>query len=142
MTYTIGGLPSTPREGVFFKNRVLHTGVAALLLVIASAGGCTTKAPKKITSPYQNVGPRKNLPPYLKGSVYELVELANSEPLTISSYGLVGQLRGTGDTKAPPAVRQWVTKEMLRRGFGSRMLGMESLPPGRVLGSPDFAIVK
>ena len=105
MTYTIGGLPSTPGQGVLFQNRVFHVCVAVLLLAIAGAGGCTTKAPGKITSPYQNVGPRKNLPPYLKGSVYELVELANSEPLTISSYGLVGQLRGTGDTKAPPAVR-------------------------------------
>ena len=137
MTYTIGGRPSRRARG----GRLLLLLTCAAGVTLAAAG-CAGKPRKQITSPYQNLGPRKNLPPYLKGSVYELVELANNEPLSVSSYGLVGQLRGTGDTKAPPAVRQWVTKEMVRRGFGSKVLGYESMSPGRVLASPDFAVVR
>jgi hypothetical protein len=116
----------------------------ALTLVLAlGAVGCAAKpkASARQLGPYQNLGPKK-VPAYLKGSVYEMVELANQEPLNISAFGLVGQLRGTGDTKAPPAVRQWMMKEMVRRGFGSRTMGFENVPAGRVLASPDFAIVR
>jgi len=117
--------------------------VALSFALALSSGGCAPK-PKHSSShqgPYQNLGPKK-IPAYLKGSVYEMIELANYEPLNISAFGLVGQLRGTGDSKAPPAVREWMTKEMVRRGFGSRTMGFESVPPGRVLASPDFAIVR
>jgi hypothetical protein len=115
----------------------------ALLALLPGATGCASqKTRKPPTNPYVNLGPRKNLPPYLKGSVYELVELRDNGPLNVSSFGLVGQLRGTGDTKAPPAVRQWMVKEMVRRGFGSRTLGYESVSAGKVLASPDFAIVR
>ena len=37
--------------------------------------------------------------------VHEMVELANYQPLNISAFGLVGQLRGTGDTMIGVAPR-------------------------------------
>jgi hypothetical protein len=125
--------------------RCVFVSLSACLAIALglSAGGCAAKQ-KQSTShlgAYQNLGAKK-IPAYLKGSVYEMVELANQEPLNISAFGLVGQLRGTGDTKAPPAVRTWMTKEMVRRGFGSRTMGFENVPAGRVLASPDFAIVR
>src|SRR5688500_12408995 len=84
----------------------------ALTMAVASAGGgCSSGTKNKpIGSAYRNLGPKKNLPKYLKGSIYEMVELANQEPFPVSAFGLVGQLRGTGDTDAPPAVRQWMIK--------------------------------
>ncbi|HZN69232.1 MAG TPA: flagellar basal body P-ring protein FlgI [Tepidisphaeraceae bacterium] len=112
------------------------------LLLAPLLTACSQPPKKKPVATYTNLGPRKNLPPYLKGSVYELVELENDQPFYVSAYGLVGQLRGTGDTDAPAAVRQWMVREMVRRGFGSPGMGFEHLPPGRVLASPDFAIVR
>ena len=138
MTLTIRSL----RRPGFRRARFSALALSAALTVAFAAGGCAAKKPQNVrTSPYQNLGPKK-VPAYLKGSIYELVELANNEPLNISSFGLVGQLRGTGDTKAPPAVRQWMTKEMLRRGFGSKTLGYDNVKAGQVLASPDFAIVR
>lgn len=131
---------SHPTPGI----RPIGAALCVTFALIFAATGCGPRKTQetRLLGPYQNIGPRKNLPPYLKGSIYELVELSNHEPLNVSSYGLVGQLRGTGDTKAPPAVRQWMIKEMVRRGFGSRTLGYESISAGKVLASPDFAIVR
>ena len=142
MTYSPdkGGRRAAPRR------RPGAARVFACLMVSASAAltaGCAQSRPQpKIAARYQDVGPKKNLPAYLRGSVFELTELANHTPYPVSSYGLVGQLRGTGDTDAPAAVRQWVIKEMVRRGFGDPTRGFGDMQPGPVLASPDFAIVR
>ena len=120
--------------------------LAAVVVLGASVAttGCSSqkKKPAPSVRRYHDLGPKKNLPPYLKGSVYELTELANHVPYPVSSYGLVGQLRGTGDTDAPAAVRQWMIKEMVRRGFGDPTRGYQDMRPGPILAHPDFAIVR
>ena len=66
-------------------------GLLLTLALALSSVGCAPK-PKpsaRQLGPYQNLGPKK-VPAYLKGSVYEAVELANQEPLNISAFGLVG----------------------------------------------------
>src|SRR5687768_17239031 len=95
--------PARRRPG---PRRVVAASLCVALALVVSATGCSKRPQPGRTSDYQNLGPKK-VPAYLKGSIYEQVELANQEPLMVSSFGLVGQLRGTGDTKAPPAVRQW-----------------------------------
>lgn len=151
MTYSPnkGGRRSAPRRAgsrAAASRAVVSRALACLALsvltAVTSAGCSQSKARPKIAARYQDVGPKKNLPPYLKGSIFELTELANQQPYPISSYGLVGQLRGTGDTDAPAAVRQWMIKEMVRRGFGDPTRGMGKMQPGPVLASPDFAIVR
>jgi hypothetical protein len=112
------------------------------LLTSLAACGCSQSKTPKIQRRYADLGAKKNLPPYLKGSIFELTELANHIPYPVSSYGLVGQLRGTGDTDAPAAVRQWMIKEMVRRGFGDPTRGYQNMQPGPVLASSDFAIVR
>lgn len=125
--------------------RCALTALASVLTLVASVAmsGCAQKKKQPtFTRRYHDLGPKKNLPPYLKGSVFELTEVANHVPYPVSAYGLVGQLRGTGDTDAPAAVRQWMIKEMVRRGFGDSTKGFANLQPGPVLASPDFAIVR
>jgi hypothetical protein len=125
--------------------RCALTALASLLALAASVStlGCAQKKKQPtFVRRYHDLGPKKNLPPYLKGSVFELTELANHVPYPVSSYGLVGQLRGTGDTDAPAAVRQWMIKEMVRRGFGDPTKGFGGMQPGPILASPDFAIVR
>ena len=152
MTYSPddGGRRSAPRRratsGAAASRAVVSRAAGCLalcLLTAATSVGCSQSKPKpKIAARYQDVGPKKNLPPYLKGSIFELTELANQHPYPISSYGLVGQLRGTGDTDAPAAVRQWMIKEMVRRGFGDPTRGLGNMQPGPALANPDFAIVR
>jgi HEAT repeat protein len=142
MTYHpgTGGRPPAPRRAV--ARRAFACLCLSLATLIAGAGCSQSKKPKAVGKRYADIGPKKNLPPYLKGSIFELTELANHVPYPVSSYGLVGQLRGTGDTDAPAAVRQWMVKEMVRRGFGDPTRGFGHLQPGPALASPDFAIVR
>ena len=60
------------------------------------------------------IGPKKNVPPFMAGSIWERTEVSNADPFPISSYGLVGRLRGTGDSTAPTPVRNWMLREMSR----------------------------
>ena len=120
----------------------LLASVLALGACVATAGCSSNKKKPASVRRYHDLGPKKNLPPYLKGSVYELTELANHVPYPVSAYGLVGQLRGTGDTDAPASVRQWMIKEMVRRGFGDSTRGFQDMQPGPILAHPDFAIVR
>lgn len=132
-----GGVRSAPR-----RSAAICMSLLLALTASWSNTGCAKKPKSQFTRRYHDIGPRKNLPPYLKGSVYELADLTNHVPYPVSSYGLVGQLRGTGDTDAPAAVRQWMIKEMVRRGFGDPTRGYQNMQPGPVLANPDFAIVR
>src|SRR5687768_18593302 len=86
--------------------------------------------------------PPKDVPDYLKGTVIERVDVANTGPKPVSGYGLVANLWGTGDSKASNATREYMVRVMEKRGFGSRNMGMEEITPERVLRDPRFAIVR
>ena len=133
------------------RTRPLFTAVAlcasALLLLAAALplAGCSGRKPKERKAPvrYPTLGDKKGVPDFMKGTVWEGVELANDEPYAVSSYGLVGRLRNTGDSTAPGAVRQWMTKEMVKRGYGSQLNpNFRGVGPGDVLASPTHAIVE
>lgn len=123
-------------------------GVVLLLLAcgsMAALAGCGRKQPPIAAPPdrYRDMGAKEGVPDYLKGTIYERVELTSREAYPVSSYGLVGRLRGTGDSDAPTPVRQWMQNEIVRHGFGStRIPGVGHITPGDVLASPNFAIVE
>ncbi len=125
----------------------LRLSLAAGVAMAAVGAGCgKKKVDEKLQMPpsrYTDMGPKKDVPDYLKGTIYERVELANREPYPVSAYGLVGRLRGTGDTFAPTPVRSWMIKEMVKHGFGSRLIpGFENIQPEDALNSPAFSIVE
>jgi hypothetical protein len=122
--------------------RAFACAALALLACVACTGCAQEQKKPQMIRRYIDVGPKKNLPPFLKGSVFELTELTNNAPFPISAYGLVGQLRGTGSSEAPASVRQWMIREMVRRGFGDPRTGFGKMQPGPVLASPEFAIVR
>ena len=64
-------------------------------------------------------------------------------PLAVSSYGLVVNLRYSGDSNtAPTAVREWMIKEMYRHGMGGhRIPGYHDMTPERALADKRNAIV-
>lgn len=134
----------SPSFQLRFRTAVMLFLAPALIVPLLS--GCGRKdAPKQVAVPdrYRDMGPREGVPPYLQGTIYERVELASREAYPVSAYGLVGRLRGTGDSYAPTPVRQWMQNEIVRHGFGSsRVPGVANITAGDVLNSPNFAIVE
>jgi hypothetical protein len=87
--------------------------------------GCdaTPAKPPPIIPKHPDLGAKPNVPSFLHGSIYERVELGNTEPYPVSAYGLVVNLANTGDTTAPQAVREYIIKEMYKHGFGQSTMG-------------------
>jgi hypothetical protein len=107
------------------------------------APGCGNKnaAPPPPGSRYP-VLPPKEVPEYLKSTILQAVDVVSINAMPVSTYGLVADLESTGDTRCSNIVREWMIKQMERRGFGSRQLGYGQLTPERVLSDPHFAVVR
>jgi hypothetical protein len=118
------------------------TWAVAIVAAVAGTGCSKTDPPKPQKVAYADLGLKKNLPSYLKDTVLERTDLSNTGPLVVSSYGLVVNLRHSGDSRAPTAVREWMIKEMYRHGMGGKRIpGYEDLTPERVLADRRSAIV-
>lgn len=117
----------------------------ALAAAITFAAGCTVPkdaAPKALPK-YSILPPLANLPDVFKNTVLEKAETQNLGPLRASNYSLVVNLDDTGDSTAPTPVRDYIIKEMAKRGFGSpNTPGMEALTPEKVLADKRVAIVR
>lgn len=120
------------------------SGTIAAACAVGLLGGCAKNEAPKVAKPaYVNIGLRTNLPAYLKDTVLERTDLSNIGPLAVSSYGLVVNLRYSGDSNtAPTAVREWMIKEMYRHGMGGRRIpGYHEMTPERALADKRNSIV-
>lgn len=115
--------------------------VAAGLLL--PAGGCIRKKPPAPVTRYQPL-PGKDVPPFLRGTIFERSDVIDLDPLVVSGFGLVVNLDETGDnTQVPTPVREYMVREMVKRGFGSKLMpGFERTMPEDVLRDPRTAIVR
>jgi hypothetical protein len=125
------------------RNRTISRTLFICALGIALIGCGDKKPPQRQTlaSRYQPLPPRQ-VPDYLKDTILERCELQNTLPFPVSGFGLVANLRGTGDSFAGTAVREYIRTEMIKRGFGSRQMGFENMQPEDILKDPRFAIVR
>ncbi len=119
--------------------RIPTAFVMAGLLVLVM--GCATEAPPKPTVRYPT-RPPKEVPGFLKGTIYEYTDTEGAQPFPISGWGLVVNLRDTGDSTAPSFVRDYIIRDMIKHGFGLTSQGMGDLAPSKVLADPRVAIVK
>ncbi|MGH7213246.1 MAG: flagellar basal body P-ring protein FlgI [Tepidisphaeraceae bacterium] len=100
------------------------------------------KPPEKRVERYADLGP-KQVPSYLNDTIYQRTDLQNTEGYLVTGYGLVVRLLGTGDSTAPLLVKDYIIKEMVKHGFGSKLMpGMENFTPEDVLRSGTSAIVQ
>ncbi|HEX8341957.1 MAG TPA: flagellar basal body P-ring protein FlgI, partial [Tepidisphaeraceae bacterium] len=100
----------------------------------AVMSGCAAKPTQPDVKPVTQRVSAKDVPAFMENTVWQHVDLYNAEPLRVSGYGLVVGLNGTGDTRAPNPVREYMTKEMQKHGFGSSVMrGFEKLTPEQVL---------
>ncbi|MCS7033682.1 MAG: flagellar basal body P-ring protein FlgI [Phycisphaerae bacterium] len=119
--------------------------VIPLLTIVVLLAGCNPFRikPEEPVSRYQPL-PVRQLPPFMRGTILELTDLADAEPLPVSGFGLVVNLENTGDnTQVPTPVREYILREMVKRGFGSKLVpGFERTSPEEVLRDPRTAIVR
>jgi hypothetical protein len=115
----------------------------SMALTLCAAASCNNhpQAPITLAPRYQSLPPRV-VPEYLKNTILERCELQNNQPFPVSGFGLVANLRGTGDTFAGTSVREYIRTEMIKRGFGSQQLGYQNMQPDDILKDPRFSIVR
>ncbi|HEY7090435.1 MAG TPA: flagellar basal body P-ring protein FlgI [Tepidisphaeraceae bacterium] len=125
-----------------------RVSVVCAVLFVSLAAGCdgptkskAATSQKVLVSRYQTLPPRQ-VPAFLKDSIYERCDLGNTQPMVVSGFGLVANLRGTGDTFAGTNVREYLRKQMITHGLGSRVMGTENMQPEDILKDPKWAIVK
>lgn len=126
--------------------RVLRVVLTALCAgAIFGMAGCQQKpvAPPKAAVKNPPLPADSTLPEFLKGTIKDYTVLNNTGPFVVSSYGLVVNLRNTGNSDCPTPVRDWMIKEMYRHGLGSQRLpGYENLTPEGVLQDPRVSVVE
>jgi hypothetical protein len=112
--------------------------------ILVTTAGCPKPQEKKgLQVRYPDRGLKPGVPEVFKGSVLELADLEGTEPLQVSGWGLVVNLRGTGDSTASTAVREYMINEMVRHGFGTNFVhGYKDMRPEDMLRSPNVAIVR
>ncbi|MGA2498161.1 MAG: flagellar basal body P-ring protein FlgI [Tepidisphaeraceae bacterium] len=125
------------------RRLVLWSVLAAAIFVCV---GCMDDDTPKREPPkpaHPTLPPRTNVPAFLKGTIYELTDSSNKEPYLVSGYGLVVGLADTGNNRGTPlAVRNFMIDEMVRHGFGSINMGLNKMPPERILADSASAMVE
>lgn len=82
--------------------------VAAALVTLCSAGGCAERQTTR-------AGTANLATADLGPTIGSLANVLEPEPMAVEGYGLVGGLKGTGSAECPPAIRAYLTREILRQ---------------------------
>lgn len=114
--------------------------ILAMALVLAALPACeeTVDRSKEVVAP----APTYSGPKFLHGTIGSMTSIRGYEPILVSGYGLVVNLRGTGSADCPPALREWMLQKLAKEGFGSFRLGTADLTPEKVLADKNTAVVK
>lgn len=104
--------------------------------------GCAAEKTKPDPPKYEQVDKRP-VPPFMRGTLYEITNLQNDNPFLVSGWGLVVNLAGTGGSdQMPNTLKAYMIKELERRGFGSKLMpGYEDISPEMVLHDKNNAVV-
>lgn len=124
--------------------RFLRIAAASCLAgaFLLAAPGCQNEKPKAVVPKYTSIG-KRDVPDFMKGTIYEISDLQNTNPFLVSGWGLVVNLDGTGGSEqVANIVKAYMVKEMERKGFGSTLLpGFAKIPPELVLQDKNAAVV-
>ena len=127
-------MAKTPERRFRSVRRATRAACVGLLLA-----GCTTPANKPVQR--YPVIPIRQVPGYLTDTIFQYTDLTGTEPDAISGYGLVANLNGTGGSRAPTPVRDYIIKDISRHNLGVHE-GADDESPDRLLTNHSFAIVR
>lgn len=116
--------------------------VIAAASLFVSLTGCAETPTKPKPPSYAWIG-KRDVPPFMAGTIYQVTNLQNDQPFLVSGWGLVVNLDGTGGSRQlSNNVKEFMVKEMARKGFGSKLTpGFENVQPEQVLLDRNAAIV-
>lgn len=116
---------------------VVGLSLAAFAAISAAISGCGSEQKPKARS--VRVAPAKDVDPVLRETVQAEVTFLNTEPVLVSGYGLVVNLKGTGgEANLPEAIAGTMEREMALRGISTASTGMS---PRQMLQDPSVAVV-
>jgi len=117
--------------------------IITLILVSGASWSCQRNQKPTAPAPRWAKLPPRVVPAFMKGTIYERVDVMNLDPQLISGYGLVVNLPGTGAGPYPTAVREYMIREMAKRSVGSSLMpGWEDIAPERMLNDSRVSIVR
>ncbi len=131
----------TPRR----KTRPWTHGLSALalgLMGMAALNGCgQTPPPPPEQSRWPNL-PNALVPDFMHATLFERVRFTNLETASVYGYSIVVGLHGTGDSSANSIIRDYITKKIMLRGFGTWQHGQfHDFTPEKIYSDPRVAIV-
>ena len=120
-----------------------RTAAVAAICLAMGVAGCAAQPPDPPRpTPYPRMAKRQ-VPAFMRGTLYEITNLQNDNPFLVSGWGLVVNLDGTGGSEQMPnTLKAFMAKELERRGFGSKLVpGYEQISPEAVLHDKNNAVV-
>lgn len=129
------GPPAAPSP-----RRRTHTTLFALIALLSLVDiGCGSSAKKK---PLAGATPVvRDVEPALRGLIGTMTTLRGREPLLVTGYGLVVDLKGGGSSDMPAPVRSYMEREMIKYGVGQTSRGSGQFSPTELLNDPNTAVV-
>jgi hypothetical protein len=126
------------------RRLLLCAGPALALLPAAGCDQMKAEAPTPIPKRYEDLGEKPNVPDFMVGTIWERVEMGNTNGYPVSGYGLVVNLDHSGNNdQLPTAVKAYMVAQMVKRGFGSPLLpGYRNLSPEAVLADDRVSVVQ
>lgn len=110
---------------------------------LAVAGCAADEKPPVVKPAYEPLPAKEGVPAFMHNTVWEKVNVGNTESFQVSAYGLIVNLDNTGDSTAPAGVRLYMMKEMQKHLIGSSLQpGWQTQSPERVLADKRVAIVQ
>ena len=85
----------------------------------------------------------RNVPTFMKGTLYEETNLENDSPFLVSGWGLVVNLNGTGGSdQISNNLKAFMGKQLEAKGFGRKVSPeLKTITPERVLSDKNVAVV-
>lgn len=132
--------------------RLRHwTRLTAVCLLATLGWSCSEPDKPKYNKPpvmYPDLGPKK-VPAFMQGSIYQYTETRGAQPAVVAGFGLVVNADPVPNSKIEPgsqqyptAVREYMLREMQKRGVGSaNKPGWEGYTPQQMLADPRNSIV-
>ncbi len=132
-----------PAQGPSPTRRFSQAACVALVTAatVAGCGGTNKKNTAVRTFDERDIVVTK-VYPALEGTIGQYAFFADSAPMPVEGWAVVGGLPGTGSGEMSPEVRQYLVEQLYRSNAGSYSKGTEQYNPERILASSQISAVE
>ncbi|MGA2583503.1 MAG: flagellar basal body P-ring protein FlgI [Tepidisphaeraceae bacterium] len=125
-------------------NRARHSRICpAFALLGLLALGCAQEPAPPHEQPKWPTLPNAAVPDFMHETLFERVRFTETAPMAVYGYSLVVNLHDTGDSTASSGVRQYIERQILKRGFDTTQHeAYQHVDPEMILSDKRVAIVE